>query len=217
MNTPLIEAIRGSWKRDEGDYETTANQYRISSVAYCSVKIYYDKITPKEQKKPFSDKTLGIFEVGTIFHEYIQNHLSKDFLISAENEITFDHKEISLIGHFDLLILDPVVGLKLSDIKTANSRAFKYRSEEASNHHKEQANTYAAILNVDFYSILYVEKDTFAMVEHEYQTSKEMFVETLKKLQTINEHVVLGIPPAKDGEKWECSYCPYEKRCLEDE
>ena len=217
MDTPLIEAIRDVWRQDRGNYETKINEFRISSVAYCSRKLYYDKTTPKDERFEYTNKTLGIFAIGTAIHEYIQSYLTNNnLLLLSEGEVTFANQDISLIGHYDLLINDPQLGLKVCDIKTCNSKAFNYRQTEASSHHKTQANTYASILNVNFYSILYVEIETFAMVEHEYQTDKGLFNDVLTKLSLVYEHIQKQTLPDKITTSWECNYCPYRKKCLEE-
>ena len=216
METTLIETIRKSWENDSMDYEPKENEFRISSIAYCDRRLYYDKTETKEESNNTTNKYNGIFSIGRAIHEYIQQKLPVDYLIACEKEITFDYQDITLIGHYDMLIFDREVGLKVVDIKSANSRAFNYRLQEASEHHKVQGNTYAAILNVGLYSILYIDKNDFSMVEHEYLTDKELFEETLIKAKNIYLKVLKENIPDRIAKSWECNYCPFVAKCRGD-
>lgn len=208
----LISKIQAVWREDRGAYDTPLNTFRCSSVGYCARRLYYDKTVPKADIKPFGLDTLGIFACGTSLHNYIQSILPDDYLIAKEKPVEYPHNSIVVVGHYDLLLLNRN-GLTLTDIKSCNTRAFRFKQKEASDHHKTQANMYAGMLNVDTYSILYVEKNSFQMAEHFFPVDWQLFNDTLDKLENVYMHMQTQTPPERIVKTWECGYCPHKSTC----
>ncbi len=206
----IIKLVQDNCFNQGQSYQTNINEYRISSVGYCPRKIQLDKILP-EEKKPFDTKTLGTFAVGNAIHEYIQGLLPKDVMIAQENQIRYKYKEIELVGHFDLLLISEN-GLLVVDIKSAKAKSMYYRHEEAQDSHIEQANTYASILGTKGFSILYVNKDTFEMIQHNYKTDFFKFQIILDKIRIIYMNIIeRELSEVQTG--WLCDYCDFSRIC----
>lgn len=213
----LIESIQEHCFNQGLGYIPEENQFRISSVGYCPRKLQYKRILP-DLEAPHDLTTLGTFAVGNALHEWIQTKLPESVLVKAEQRITYKHGAIELVGHVDLL-LQTETGLKVSDIKSANNRSFGYKRKDASDEHIFQANTYARIMGVREFSILYVNKDTFEMIEHNYDTSEDKFQFILNKCQTIYDFTaegrLLDKAPIWNGKEceWKTGQCPYKDIC----
>ena len=211
----LSEKIQNNHKKSGGSYTTGFNVFRISSCAYCSRRIYYKKTCP-EKAIPLDKKTKGIFAIGNIFHDYIQTILPREYLVSYEKSVERKFDEIELVGHYDLLVDEG--GLKVVDIKTSGARGFHYKIKGASIYHVVQANAYAYLLNVKKFSILYVNKEDFDMVEHEKTLDVDMALRIVEKLKAVYEKIKIEKLPEKDYlEDWECNYCPFRKICSQEE
>jgi len=215
-NSFIIKKIQEQVFNQGHNYVPQQSQFRISSIAYCERKLQLQKFIPNLEKA-FSLDTLGIFAVGEAIHRLIQSELSKDILLGREKKISFKFKEIELLGHVDLILLTDL-GIKVCDIKSSNVRSFGYLDQYGPNeHHVIQANTYASIMKVQKFSILYVNKNNFNMKEFDFNVSDDLFVKVLIKAvkitKSIKDEILLG--RLKEFPKfWECQYVNREKNEL---
>ena len=200
-------------KADENNYELKDNQFRISTLAYCSRRIFYDKTCPDKQEYDIYAK--GRFLIGTILHEYLEKHLALENAV-IESKVSYYYKDIELIGHPDIVVEDRVI-----DIKTCSNSSFYYRKNDSfpAYHHFYQVNCYANILEKDTVSILYINKETFEPLERTLPAEGPRFKSALEKAHTIYQAILKKkIPDCDPEEGWECKYCPYSELCyLEDE
>ena len=216
--TFLVKQIQEVYNEQGHSYIPEPNQYRCSSIAYCSRRIQWDKIRKKDAK-PFDKATLGNFAIGQALHEYIQNILPVKTLLGVETKVSKKIENIEIVGHVDLILLHPEYGLYACDIKSCNERAFNYKlkSQESSDHHRYQSNTLSYILGLDLFSVLYVEKNSFSMLEFIEETSEVKFLNVVNKLITIQNHIDGNTLADCDAfGTWECNYCPYKhlKECI---
>ena len=73
----------------------------------------------------------GVFAVGNAIHDFIQMILPENVLVAFERQVRYElFPDWFLVGHYDLLVTDPEVGLKVVDIKTVNSKAFNFRQRD---------------------------------------------------------------------------------------
>jgi len=123
--------------RDYGDY------WSASSAGYCMRKVIFDRmrVTPTS----IDARKTRVFEVGHIFHEWIQR-ITKDSGISIAQEIELQDEQLMVRGHIDDLVLinDNLI---LYDFKTAHSRSFTFKKGKPMSHyHTMQLGTYMYML-----------------------------------------------------------------------
>ncbi len=149
-------------KRDYGEF------WSASSAGYCMRKQIFErlKVTPVADDA----RKTRVFEVGDLFHEWMQR-ITKNAGLSVAQELELQDEDLMVRGHIDDLVLvkkSVVVSrsdvpmtadnpgmlttqefdhLILYDYKTQNSRAFSYQKDRPMSHyHKMQVGTYKLML-----------------------------------------------------------------------
>lgn len=196
--------------QDRAQEERRNDKFRCSDAGRCQLMRYW-----KRQGKPSSDdfdeRTLRVFEVGHLFHRWIQGILhDKGVLLQAEMEVEDLHR----IGHIDALVRDKDGLLVLYDFKTVNSRKFSYLTTESDLHYHYQAATYAMMLpfGVAAVKLAYISKDDLRIVE------VPVDVEGLREEVEEDWHSLAGAwnmqrEPVPNPMPWECKYCGYCSAC----
>lgn len=141
-------------KRDYGEY------WSASSAGYCMRRVIFDRLRVPEVKE--NARKQRVFEVGHIFHEWMQR-ITKEAGLSIAQELELQDEGLMVRGHIDDLVLvktefEPMSGdgedeaivdshLVLYDYKTQNSRAFSYqKGQPIGYYHKMQLGTYMYML-----------------------------------------------------------------------
>lgn len=141
---PAVDAYlkaKSEEQRDYGDY------WSASSAGYCPRLVIMRRLgIPKvpEIKEDWA-RTTRVFEVGHVFHSWVQD-ITKQQGTSIAQEVELEDQELKIRGHFDDLVL--VDGkLILYDIKTAHSASFNYSKNRPMGHyHSMQLGTYMYLL-----------------------------------------------------------------------
>lgn len=133
--------------RDYGEY------WSASSAGYCMRKVMFDRLKMPKSKE--DARKQRVFEVGHIFHEWIQR-ITKEAGLSVAQEMELQDEILMVRGHIDDLVLigERVEGeskidehLMLLDYKTQNSRAFSFQKDRPmSYYHRMQLGTYMCML-----------------------------------------------------------------------
>lgn len=135
-------------KRDYGDY------WSASSAGYCQRKNIFDRLKiPHTSDDPRKQR---VFEVGHIFHEWMQR-ITRDAnnILTLAQEIELQDEKLMIRGHVDdLLFITPAGASRdlnsnviLYDYKTQNSRAFTWQKDKPISYfHKMQLGTYMMML-----------------------------------------------------------------------
>ena len=194
----------------------------------------------------FDDRTLRVFEVGHMFHFWLQDLLNKQrVLLSCEEELK--DTELNYLGHYDALVkIDD--RLILYDFKTVNSMAFQYYMREGfPPYHKMQLASYCYFLRRQFPELtemrmLYVSKDDLRVEEVEIPYTQELEDKVLKELEILNKNWEKGELPPRivkdyhdiyDDDAWQCAkkvgkprkdgsylfkpFCPFFDHCWKKE
>jgi len=208
----VAQAITKNLELAKNNYQPAEHQFRISTIAYCTRRIYFDKVNPEKQEIDIYSK--GKMVAGNVLHEFLETYLSNNFPseeLLIETEISYKHKDIELIGHPDI-----VANNKVIDIKTCSEKSFNYRlnDDRPAFHHFYQVNCYACILKKDIASILYLNKEDLYPIERSLPIEEHYFLNALEKAQAIYQHLKQKTIPGPDYEEdWECRYCPYKNHC----
>jgi hypothetical protein len=170
--------------RDYGAY------WSASSAGYCMRKVIFDRlgVTPTSNDA----RKTRVFEVGHIFHEWMQR-VTKEAGLSIAQELRLQDNTLMIQGHFDDII-KASVGLILYDFKTVNSRSFTYKKgSDMSHYHKYQLGTYMSIIRqlVDGdKTIKVLEQDNDGLYSKDITDS---FRKLVKSLDGLKEARILNI------------------------
>jgi len=167
------------------------------------------------QNEPISDpvdkRTLRVFAVGNLFHDFIQ-----DLLPNHQCEVEVKEDDVS--GRADIVTEDEVI-----DIKTVHSKAFWYSKRDGYDVYKEKFNN---ILQVCYYALrlgrkgarlAFISKDDFCIDEYTFVAEKwrESVESELNSLRVFwaSEHLPPAEPRLYKGK--ECQYCQWATKCKE--
>jgi hypothetical protein len=184
-------------ERDYGDY------WSASSAGYCMrLQIMRRLGVPKvPELQEDQDRTTRVFEVGHLFHEWIQR-ITKDAGLSIASEVELIDDKIMVKGHFDDLILVDD-NLILYDYKTAHSGAFKWKQgKPIGDYHRMQLGTYMYMLrkredrmtgpayppvqDVSEARILTISKDDLRMDEKGLEWAPDLEKDVVQYWNTLN-------------------------------
>jgi CRISPR/Cas system-associated exonuclease Cas4 (RecB family) len=188
-------------------------KFRVSDAGRCHLMRYW-----KRQGKPLTDepdaRTQRVFEVGHVFHVWLQDLLKeKGLLIEREKEV----EDIHRIGHVDAIIQNEQ-GLILYDFKTVHSKKFHYKRKEGNNgdiHYHMQAYTYAMMLpfGVADIRIAYISKDDLCIEEVSVMDTDDISEYVQQDWHTLVSAWNAKLEPEPNPMSWECKYCGYTSSC----
>lgn len=144
-------------KRDpESHVERDPGTFHASQIGYCKRQAYLSKLGLKTHDV----NTLGAFEVGTVWHEWLENHLGPELPhVDFEVPVRFEDATITWVGHADAYDRENGV---LYDFKTrsdfySSDGEFRYFSPPV-DRHLDQLHVYMRSLEVEDAHIVYLSK-----------------------------------------------------------
>jgi len=197
INEKLLEETKSK--------HVSSGKWKPSSFGYCYRRQFWQRLG--EEGEPLDLRTLRIFKVGNLFHDFVEG-----FLPHTEQVVETD----DIKGYADIVENDCV-----SDIKTQHSRAFWYAKKPEYDVKKEkepnwlQVAWYALQLGKKYCRIVFISKDDLTMNEYQFPAEdfKEKVDNELSTLRNLWKNGVL--PPATprlyNGK--ECEWCQYQKKC----
>lgn len=216
---------------------TPSATYKPSSLM-CIRNMYY-QIMGAETNKESSDETLiGVADIGTHRHEFLQRHVSKmhEFGIDCEwvdvEKYVEDHcKELgtSVVkksgfeykcsnSKYNMSFLcDGIIKYKgvyyILEIKTESS--FKWcKRENVDDKHKPQACCYSLCFGIGRVLFVYENRDTCSKKAYLYKpTQEEIKEQVVDKIEKCECYVKDCITPPKTENKRDCAYCKYSEIC----
>jgi hypothetical protein len=164
---PAIDAYLEEKAQEVRDY---GSYWSASSAGYCMRKLMFERLGVPPVKKLGDERKTRVFEVGHIFHEWMQG-ITKGAGLSIAQELELQDEKLMVRGHIDDLVLIKAPKLKvgeskpgaknlnpydvkwpqdrliLYDYKTQHANAFTWQKGRAPSHyHKMQAGTYMYML-----------------------------------------------------------------------
>ena len=141
---PTVDAYiqtRAAEKRNYGRY------WGASSAGYCMRLNILRRLDIPSVPEMENDRnrTQRVFDVGHIFHEWMQR-ITKEAGLSIAQELELVDDDLLVKGHIDDLVLVDDK-LMLLDYKTANSQSFNYKKDQIGDYHRMQLGTYMYMLN----------------------------------------------------------------------
>lgn len=222
-----------------GEQKKEYKSWRCSSLGSCPRKHFYARLGI-EPTSPPDERTQRVFEVGNIFHEWIQS-LVMDTTISQPDDAIVEQElydqELDLGGRYDMRIKTRGKDI-LFDIKTQHSRAFWWMLQKAKGYtkkdgtkipptpiseqkkeHRQQLGGYMLMLKrmgapVDEGRMLYVSKDDLCMEEITFHLTPELEKSVLDELAMLNKHwAEKTLPPCTCAEMYDgkgIQYCNFQ-------
>ena len=202
----LIDAFISERRDGQG---RSYDKFRCSSAGRCRLMRYWQRQGRSVSDVP-DERARRVFEVGHMFHEWVQDILDRrQLLIEREKEVEDLHR----IGHIDAIVREGG-RIILYDFKTVHSRKFTYLKEGADIHYQYQITSYALMLpyDVDEARIAYISKDDLRIREIpvDYEGIAPAVTDDWNILINAWEKQVAPEPNPKE---WECKYCAYGSSC----
>lgn len=189
----------------------------------CMLKMYYECTQEVPAYRSIDFKLQGIFDIGSLYHEYIQTHLELMYGDQFEKEAKVRNAKLHTRGRADGLFTFSNVRfvLEIKTIKEGGSYGFEKVHSKPLTDHIRQAQIYMAILGIPFALILYWCKNTSEMKEHALVYDEKIWDEIRGPIEIVvdaafnrsEEHrTPEGYPvPAAPGGN--CRICDYEYSC----
>jgi len=203
----LSEAIHAALRADED--RPRIGWYRPSLLSSCLRRqflIYKRGILISEEKA-------GLFEIGRMFHEFLDRTLRAGGLVVKAVEAPFiivhfcGDEPIRVNGRADLILSvdgeEYVVEVK--SVRKLPSAPFK--------HHVQQLNLYLGAYGIKRGSLIYLEKQVLAHKIFPVEFSLEAFKLLLNRAARLHQALISNSPPKPDNEEWECRYCEFKNEC----
>lgn len=184
--------------------------------------------------EPLNNKTLRIFAIGEVLHEWIQDILIKTKKAKIIEEFTIVYKQdgdvfkntdeknkiiikdpVEIHGRMDVMLIDNTI----VEIKTVSKGAFFYLGNAPKQGHSLQLQLYMFSKNVKEGSIFYINKDTGEFKEFEVKYDANFVMESLERFtkakEVIDRYLKTGELPKHPFIKsyWLCKFCSYTKEC----
>jgi hypothetical protein len=192
--------------------EFKTDKFRCSDAGRCHLMRYWKR--QGKQADGFDERTLRVFEVGHLFHAWVQNILGqRGVLIDAELEVEDKHRR----GHLDAIV-DTPAGLILYDFKTVHSRKFHWNRKDGKpidRHYAMQAMTYAMMLPIGVADIriAYISKDDLCIEEASVFDVDNIIDATRWDWLSLITCWDAQTEPNPNPMTWECGYCIYGTEC----
>jgi CRISPR/Cas system-associated exonuclease Cas4 (RecB family) len=219
-------------------YSGDMTKFRPSSLSGCKRKIYWD-MTVGNKEHIDSPNLIGILESGTTRHEILQNYVMlMDRYYDVKWIDTEDYIEKEKIPNVEIIkkcgnetrclntkynisfMVDGILMINgnyfLLEVKTETF--FKYtKHNEPHLVHQVQADSYALCLGLSNIIFLYENRDNCSKKSYYYESTEDSKQQIVSKIESINNHLKKEQIPKKASDVRKCKYCPYKKKCKEEE
>ena len=213
---PIIDAYQAKgkfpakWNVEIRNGKEWDPHFHPSGDCFATIEqLYLDK-TGQLKNRPISGQMRRTFDIGHLWHGYLQETLIEMGLVARENVERPLFKEIHRVddkkfygkGTADLVDVHiPGHGYWLVDIKTMNKDSFGAPNEELMKKYFAQVNMYGDWLGTDKMLILAVCKDS----PHEFREfivprDEATLGEVYERWQLVSEYIAAGIDPTKLSE-----------------
>lgn len=164
----------------------------------CKKKIYLDRVSKRPPS--MTDYQATVFEVGHMFHEYVQNMFG-DAQLEAPMELEFPNFKI--IGKSDI-----VVGNKVIELKTCTRLP-----DQPYKMHQVQLECYLRGHKKPIGLIVYIQKKDFKIREFLVEKSTKRWNEIKKTCEHIVDCLDNRKSPTSNFNQWTCKWCSHRYVC----
>lgn len=188
----------------------------LSYKEYCLRELYLGRLY-KVEGDPLDIRTMKIFSIGHLFHNWIQNRIKEGGVLVRE-EVPFFDEETEIRGRADAIIKVPSMGNVLLEFKTINARSF-FKLQKSYDPHQVQITLYHRFLKerynlADIGYIVYIEKQTGMMKAFECDYSVDI-EDIIKETKEVKERLwKREIPDRICRNEAEAGSCPFKNICF---
>lgn len=189
--------------------------YFPSELSFCLRRNYY----LYTQTKPLDDDTARVFEVGNIFHEFMDK-VVKDGTFDSKAE-----KSLVVVDTIEELVisgrLDNLVVVKQGDqpivLEFKSTRSLNYVNE-AKHEHILQIQPYLKTVRAKTGLIVYIEKDSLKVKQFKIEYDPKLFLELMNRARRLHRSLMDKRMPEAEAKKnpvmsWMCNYCAFKEEC----
>ena len=203
----LEDAIRSALKAE--DDKPKIGVYRPSLLPSCLKRqfiIYKRGLSISEEKA-------GLFEIGRLFHGFLERTLKNGGLTVKAAEAPFFI--ISLSGDELIRIsgrADLIVSLNGEDY-IVETKSIRNLPGKPLKHHVQQLQLYMGGYGVERAFLIYLEKSCLKSAVFAVKFSLGEFKRLLNRAALLHRHLTGDITPEPDAERWECWFCEFKEEC----
>jgi len=163
--------------------------------------------------KPVDPFTLGVFELGSVLHEWFGG-VVKEALggeVDLEKEVPpYRNHSFEVHGRADIVLRGLVV-----DVKTVSPNAFRHGGLPYG-HHVAQVNFYMRQLGVQDAQIVYLDKYALRVESYALKFDPRLFRESMNQVRRLNSHLKDKTAPPRCAaypSRFPCTYCNFREEC----
>ena len=202
----LDEALRN--KQAQRKSEDRSGKISPSKLGRCYRMSFWYRSKEEETNKP-DDRTLRVFAVGNLFHEFVQQFL-------PEHQVEVKVETDDILGYADIVCEEEII-----DLKSQHSGSFWYMEKANFDINKEkhdailQTMIYAKLLNKPKTRLVFISKDDFCIAEYPfiYKEWEEELEKELGMLRSIWDRQALPQASPRCYGGTECLYCNFFNKC----
>jgi len=197
----LNKYLKEQYEENKKKHTYKDNIFHASEAGMCARKIFFNRTIQTEEET----KALQIFQIGNMFHEYVQENIMKG---ECEKAHSYDDGEFKIVGRPDIIQEDQVV-----ELKTTKDVRFVY---EPKPEHAKQINFYLYVVGKNCGKVVYMGKNDFESREFDVTFSKELFDETVDEFRYVYECIRDKVDFDKIQPIYSpmCFYCKYKSKCF---
>jgi hypothetical protein len=162
-----------------------------------------------ESKPKISGHLRKVFDYGHSIHEVIQDALRAHHDIVIEQKVL--HEDLNMTGSCDGYLGGHVLEIKSKGHKGLETMVAKGKGP--AKEHIAQATIYAAGLDCDKTSIVYVDKNTGEVVEYVSDFDHDLWYKIKERAKNLLYHRDTKTLPEGIDKKYKCKECPYLEDC----
>jgi CRISPR/Cas system-associated exonuclease Cas4 (RecB family) len=187
-----------------------------SEFGKCHRQVYYSFTCPQEH----AAERRRVFDVGNLIHAHIQALLKKregsDYLnVWNEKYVTINDIETPLIitGKIDTVLIPKTGEPFILEFKSVNERAFK-KKVSVQYSHRCQTILYLRSQQMSHGYVVYISKDDMRVNMLRVDYDEELFQRLIREARYLLSCLQqCKLPSNQPKFPFECSYCPYQKNC----
>lgn len=182
------------------------NEFYASSAGMCPRSLFLEK---KHGRREPNNDLKKIFLLGNILHDFMQENV----LVHGKSEepIRIETHGIVIRGRLDFIDDESIWELKtIKDVS--------YVLHEPNEHHVLQLMLYLNALKRTKGKLVYMEKNSFKIAEHDVLFDETMYAKAIQGFVTAHRGILEGKSPEPYADRktnWKCRYCQYAKECNE--
>jgi hypothetical protein len=224
------EAIAAS--QEERERKGERKSWYVSRIGSCPCGQYLERLG-KEPDQPFTKRLLRVFNVGSVFEDWILDLIEAKLPEGATmlRQESLQDEKLSLRGRPDAVVnytltsktdSDQVIDMdEIWETKTIHSRGFWHMAREGRagyDHHRMQLWLYLYMKQIERGRLIYISKDDLCINEYGvFLGDEKLKAQALGVLATLNKAWETKTPPEPvlDPLDFRYQYCPYHLQCLE--